>query len=174
MTDQLQSAIDRFKSGDSSAFNEIVTAHQTAIYRLAYRLTGNAEDAKDLTQEAFIRAYRGLAKFRGQSGLKTWLYQITLNLGASWRRNPRRGEVSLEETGEPASGEREDDGLAEAVRHAVASLPYKQRAAFVMHHYEGFKHDEIAAATGRSAGSVKANYFHAVRKLREQLKEFIS
>jgi RNA polymerase sigma-70 factor (ECF subfamily) len=151
----------------------VVTDHQKAIYRLAYRLTGNVEDAKDLTQEVFLRAYKGLKTFRGDSEVKTWLYRIAINLGSSWRKKESKNySVSLEEIPEPQSSENEQSELAKAVKNAVEALPYKQRTVFVMHHYEGLKHEEIAGITGRSEGSVKANYHQAVQKLKEALKEY--
>lgn len=152
---------------------ELVAGRQKAIYRLAYRLTGNVEDAKDLTQEVFIRAYKGLQGFRGDSDIKTWLYRIAINLGSSWRRKENQVYgVSLDEIPEPPAPEGGQSELAKAVKKAVEELPYKQRTVFVMHHYEGFKHEEIARITGRTEGSVKANYHQAVQKLKEALKEY--
>ncbi|HTY09161.1 MAG TPA: sigma-70 family RNA polymerase sigma factor [Candidatus Edwardsbacteria bacterium] len=173
MADQLQHAIDRFRSGDTAAFNEIVRAHQREIYNLAYRLTGNAEEAKDLTQDVFLRAYRALPGFRGDSAIKTWLYRIAINQGNSWRRKLFRQPLPLEDAEQLPAHQNEDPGLALAVKQAVARLPYKQRSVFVMHQYQGLKHEEIARITDRTVGSVKANYFHAVEKLRHQLKGYL-
>ncbi|MDI6741056.1 MAG: RNA polymerase sigma factor [Candidatus Edwardsbacteria bacterium] len=172
MADQLQQTVERFKAGDQSAFNHIVSTHQREIYNLAYRLTGNAEEAKDLTQDAFLRAYKALPGFRGDSSIKTWLFRITINLGNDWRRKLFKAAVPLDESEElPA---REEGGeLARAVKRAVAGLPYKQRTVFVMHHYQGFKHQEIAQITNRSVGSVKANFFQASAKLRKQLQGYL-
>lgn len=172
MADQLQQTVERFKAGDQSAFNQIVSTHQREIYHLAYRLTGNAEEAKDLTQDAFLRAYKAMPGFRGDSSIKTWLFRIAINLGNDWRRKLFRAPVPLDETEEPPARER-DAGLVLAVKRAVASLPYKQRTVFVMHHYQGFKHEEIARITDRSIGSVKANYFQASAKLRKQLQGYL-
>jgi RNA polymerase sigma-70 factor, ECF subfamily len=173
MAEQLQPAIERFKAGDPAAFNEIVRAHQRDIYNLAYRLTGNSEEAKDLTQDAFLRAYRALHNFRGDSSIKTWLYRITINLANSWRRKLFRQPLQLNDAAEVEAHQNEDPGLSLAVRRAVGALPYKQRSIFVMHHYQGLKHEEIAQITDRTVGSVKANYFHAVEKLRQQLKGYL-
>ncbi len=172
MTEQLQHAVERFQAGDRSAFNEIVRAHQREIYNLAYRLTGNAEEAKDLTQDAFLKAFKALPGFRGDSSVKTWLYRITINLGSDWRRKLFKAPLQLDEAADPPAPER-DAGLALAVKRAVASLPYKQRTVFVMHHYQGFRHEEIARITNRSVGSVKANYFQASAKLRKQLQGYL-
>lgn len=171
MADRSLDQLDLLKSKDSNAFTEVVRAHQQAIYRLAYRLTGNVEDAMDLTQEVFLRAYRSLEKFRGESDIKTWLYRIAINTGSSWRKKSKP-TVQLDEAFEvQAPGE--DNELRVAVKEAVEGLPYKQKAVFIMHHYQGLKHEEIAEITDRSVGSVKANYFQAVAKLKSKLEGFL-
>lgn len=171
MADRPLDQLDLLKSKDSNAFTEVVRAHQQAIYRLAYRLTGNVEDAMDLTQEVFLRAYRSLEKFRGESDIKTWLYRIAINTGSSWRKKSKP-TVQLDEAFEvQAPGE--DNELRVAVKEAVEGLPYKQKAVFIMHHYQGLKHEEIAEITDRSVGSVKANYFQAVAKLKSKLEGFL-
>ncbi len=161
----------KLNSKDSNAFTEVVRSHQQAIYRLAYRLTGNVEDAMDLTQEVFLKAYRSLAGFRGDSDIRTWLYRIAINTGSTWRRK-EKNLVQIDEALEvPAPGE--DNELGMAVKEAVESLPFKQRSVFVMHHYQGLKHEEIAKITERSVGSVKANYFQAVAKLKRKLEGYL-
>jgi RNA polymerase sigma-70 factor (ECF subfamily) len=152
---------------------EVITSNSQAIYRLCYRLTGNVEDAKDLTQEVFIRAYKGLDNFRGQSEIKTWLYRIAINLGSSWRKKEVFSSISLDEIPEPAAPDWQDSDKVRAVKKAVGQLPYKQKMVFVMRQYEGFKHEEIAKITGRTEGSVKANYHQAVEKLKISLKDLI-
>lgn len=171
MADRPLDQLELLKSKDSNAFTEVVRAHQQAIYRLAYRLTGNVEDAMDLTQEVFLRAYRSLPGFRGDSDIKTWLYRIAINTGSSWRRRDKP-TVQIDEALEVPAPE-EDSDLKIAVRDAVDSLPYKQRSVFVMHLYQGLKHEEIAGITDRSVGSVKANYFQAVAKLKRKLEGFL-
>jgi RNA polymerase sigma-70 factor (ECF subfamily) len=165
-------AIQEVKAGNISSFNEVVRAHQQGIYRLCYRLTGNVEDAKDLTQEVFIRALKGIGGFKGESDIKTWLYRIAINTGSTWRKRNLNQNISLDESGEIADKKQVDVLLQRKISEAVESLPYKQRSIFVMHHYEGYKHEEIASVTQRSLGSVKANYFQAVQKLKEKLKDF--
>ncbi|MBI4727490.1 RNA polymerase sigma factor [candidate division TA06 bacterium] len=152
---------------------EVITSNSQAIYRLAYRLTGNVEDAKDLTQEVFIRAYKGLDNFKGQSEIKTWLYRIAINLGSSWRKKEIFSLISLDEISEPPAPDSQDSDTVRAVKKAVSGLPYRQRMVFVMRQYEGFKHEEIARITGRTEGSVKANYHQAVEKLKTSLKDLI-
>ncbi|MBU1355969.1 MAG: RNA polymerase sigma factor [Candidatus Edwardsbacteria bacterium] len=165
-------AIQEVKAGNTSSFNEIIRAHQQGIYRLCYRLTGNIEDAKDLTQEVFIKALKGIGSFRGESDIRTWLYRIAINTGSTWRKKNLNQPLSFEVTGEVADNKTRDVLLQRKISEAVDSLPYKQRSVFVMHHYEGYKHDEIARITARSVGSVKANYFQAVQKLKGKLKDF--
>ena len=170
MGDPLDIAIQEVKEGNSSSFNQVIHAHQQGIFRLCFRLTGNAEDAKDLTQEVFIRALKGIKTFRGDSDIKTWLYRIAINAGSTWRRQNLGQTVSMEETGDLEDTKQPDPMLQKRISRAVESLPFKQRTVFVMHHYEGYKHEEIASITNRSLGSVKANYFQAVQKLKEKLQ----
>lgn len=171
MPESLMNAIQEVKAGNSSSFNEIIRAHQQGIYRLSYRLTGNVEDAKDLTQEVFIKALKGIQGFKGESDIKTWLYRIAINTGSTWRKKNLNRTVSLEDSEEIADKKTHDVLLRRKISEAVDSLPYKQKSIFVMHHYEGYKHEEIARITNRSPGSVKANYFQAVQKLKEKLKD---
>ena len=136
---------------------------------------GNHEDASDLTQDVFLRAYRGLRNFRGQSSLGTWLYRIGVNVCLN------RLSVKAPHT-EPIEDrqhvdmrrERADDGVlrterAARVRAAIAQLPRKQRAALILRMYHDMAHHEIAAALGSSVGAVKANVFHALQNLKKLL-----
>jgi RNA polymerase sigma-70 factor (ECF subfamily) len=172
MSDPLNIAIQEVREGKLSSFNQVVRAHQQGIFRLCFRLAGNVEDAKDLTQEVFIRALKGIGSFRGDSDIKTWLYRIAINTGATWRRKNFGPTVSMEETGDLEDSKKSDFLLQRRISEAVESLPFKQRTVFVMHHYEGYKHEEIARITDRSVGSVKANYFQAVQKLKNKLQDF--
>jgi RNA polymerase sigma-70 factor (ECF subfamily) len=159
----------------AGAFDLVVERHQRAVYQLCYRFVGNHEDASDLTQDVFLRAYRGLRNFRGQSSLGTWLYRIGVNVCLN------RVSVKTPRT-EPIEGrqhvdrnrERADDGVlrterATRVRAAIAQLPRKQRAALILRMYHEMAHREIAAALGSSVGAVKANVFHALQNLRKIL-----
>lgn len=171
MSDPLDIAIQEVREGSTSSFNQVFHAHQQDIFRLCFRLTGSTEDAQDLTQEVFIRALKGIKTFRGDSDIKTWLYRIAINLGSTWRRQNLGQTVSMKETGDLEDTKQPDLMLQKRISQAVESLPFKQRAVFVMHHYEGYKHEEIARITDRSLGSVKANYFHAVQKLKDKLQD---
>jgi RNA polymerase sigma-70 factor, ECF subfamily len=162
-------------SGRPGAFDLVVERHQRAVYQLCYRFVGNHEDASDLTQDVFLRAYRGLRNFRGQSSLGTWLYRIGVNVCLN------RVSVKVPHT-EPIDDrqhvderrERADDGLlrterAARVRAAIVQLPRKQRAALILRMYHDMAHHEIAAALGSSVGAVKANVFHALQNLKKLL-----
>ena len=125
--------IARLRQGDQSAFDTLVRQHQKDLFRLAYRMTQNVEDAKDLSQEAFLRAYRGLGSFDGRSSLSTWLYRITMNLCLTHLRQHRSsGEEALPETyADPSPkslDELEEREVQRAVAEAVAELPPQQRA----------------------------------------------
>lgn len=161
-------------AGSSDAFAHIVGRHQRAIYQLCYRYVGRHEDANDLTQEVFLRAYRGLKTFRGRASLTTWLYRIGVNvcLNRVTSKAVRLDQASpLESLDVISSIESPADAVlreerAERVRAAIAQLPPKQRATLVLRVYEELSHEEIAKVLGTSVGACKANLFHALNKLR--------
>lgn len=167
--------IARLRQGDQSAFDTLVLQHQKDLYRLAYRMTRNIEDAKDISQEAFLRAFRGLATFDGRSSLSTWLYRITVNLCLSHlRQNRPTSEGEMHEIyPDPSPKPLEDLEAREvlaAVGAAVAGLPPQQQATLLLRVHHGLPYREIAEIMESSEGTVRANYFHAVQKLRSQLK----
>lgn len=175
MTEADLALITRLRQGDQSAFDTLVRRHQKDLFRLAYRMTRNAEDAKDLSQEAFLRAYRGLGSFDGRSSLSTWLYRITVNLCLSHLKQQRTaGEGNLPETvpdpSPKALEELEVRELSQAVAEAVTELPPQQRATLLLRVHHGLPYREIAEIMESSEGTVRANYFHAVAKLKSQLK----
>jgi RNA polymerase sigma-70 factor (ECF subfamily) len=165
-------------AGNREAFDAIVQRHQRHVYQLCYRFAGNHEDASDLAQDAFIRAYRGLRSFKGTSAFSTWLYRVAVNvcLNRVGSRPPRHF-VPLDAAGHVgARTERVDTMLvkgerAEEVRAAIARLPRKQRAALILRVYRELPHDEIAGILGSSVGAVKANVFHALTNLRKLLRD---
>lgn len=167
--------IARLRQGDQSAFDTLVRQHQKDLYRLTYRMTRNADDAKDLSQEAFLRVYRSLATFDGRCSLSTWLYRITVNLCLSHlRRHRASSEGEVHETyADPSPKpleELEQRELLQAVGEAVAGLPPQQQATLLLRVHHGLPYREIAEIMESSEGTVRANYFHAVAKLRSQLK----
>jgi RNA polymerase sigma-70 factor (ECF subfamily) len=161
--------------GRKDAFDVIVRRHRRAMYQVCYRFAGNQEDASDLVQEVFVRAWRGLRSFRGEAALTTWLYRIAVNV--SLNRASARGMDT-----EPLDSDRFVDhaledpraGLlraerAEAVRRAIRALPARQRATLILRAYHELSHQEIATILGSSVGAVKANFFHALANLRKIL-----
>jgi RNA polymerase sigma-70 factor, ECF subfamily len=162
-------------AGRREAFDVIVERHQRGVYQLCYRFVRSHEDAADLTQEVFLRAYRGLHRFRGDAALSTWLYRIGVNLCLNRvsARAPR--ETPLDEAHPVAAPDTDPvSALAEArrrerVRAAVDELPGKQRAALILRVYHELSHQEIASALGTSVGAAKANVFHALGNLRRAL-----
>jgi RNA polymerase sigma-70 factor, ECF subfamily len=169
-------------AGRRESFDVIVERHQRHVYQLCYRFVGNHEDASDLAQDVFIRAYRGLKNFRGQASLGTWLYRIGVNvclnkvgaktppphaldplLAASDERIVSQAESAADAV---LRGER-----AGQVRAAIARLPRKQRATLILRVYHELPHDQIAGILGSSVGAVKANFFHALNNLKKLMAE---
>ncbi len=161
--------VARFVQGDEPAFDDLVVRHRLGVYRLAYRMLGSHEEADDVAQEAFLRAYRGLRRFRGEATFRTWLTRIVINLALGVRRG-RAPSVPLEaapEARQDADGP--DTALRRQVRRAVGGLPPRQRQVLILKVYEGMKFTEIAQAAGMSIGTAKATFFQAVRNLRSRL-----
>ena len=162
-------------AGDRSAFDPIVDRYRRQIYNVCFRFTGSHADASDLAQDTFIRAYRGLRGFRGQSALGTWLYRIAVNvcLNRTASNAPREESLRpehLEGAIEPPDRRLLREERAERVRAAIARLPNKQRAALILRVYHDLRHDEIARVLGSSVGAVKANFFHALINLKKLLQ----
>lgn len=162
--------------GHREAFTVIVERHRTAVYRICFRFMANHEDASDLSQDVFLRAFRGLHRFRGESSFTTWLHRISVNVCLS-----RVG--SKRPTSEPIDPARHVDGhdspaegllraeRAARVREAVARLPNKQRAALVLRVYQDMSHQQVAETLGVTIGAAKANVFHALKNLKRLLSE---
>ena len=164
-----------FKAGHEAAFDIIVTRHQRHVYQICYRFAGNPEDAADLAQDVFVRAYRGLRKFKGDSALGTWLYRVAVNTSLNKvavkrpAMEPLDAAPRIETRGEhpDAALMRREDAVR--VRDAIRRLPPRQRATLVLRMYRELPHEEIAAILGSSVGAVKANFFHALENLRKLL-----
>ncbi len=170
-----RAAIEACLAGDVSAFDALVVRHQKAIHRVCYRFTGNTEDAADLTQDVFVKAYRSLSKFRGTSAFSTWLYRITVNTCLSFKASRKnRTEEWDEDKDLRAEGPGIEESLdaqasARTVRAALDTLPDKQRLTVIMKVLEERTHSEVAEILGSNVGTVKANLFFAIRNLRKQL-----
>jgi RNA polymerase sigma-70 factor, ECF subfamily len=162
-------------AGRPGAFDVIVERHRRAVYQLCYRFVANHEDASDLSQDVFLRAYRGLHRFRGQSSLATWLYRIGVNVclnRVSVKAPPFEpiDERQPIDTSAESAPERLLRGeRAARVRAAIAQLPRKQRATLILRMYHEMPHQEIADVLGSSVGAVKANFFHALSNLKKLL-----
>jgi RNA polymerase sigma-70 factor (ECF subfamily) len=164
------------RDGRAGAFDLIVERHRRSVYHLCYRFVANHEDASDLSQDVFLRAYRGLRSFRGQSTLATWLYRISVNVclnrvAVKVPRTEPLEERLHQDAGETASERVLRHERAAQVRGGIARLPPKQRAALVLRLYHDLPHQEIAAILGSSVGAVKANVFHALQSLKRILGE---
>jgi RNA polymerase sigma-70 factor, ECF subfamily len=162
-------------AGRAGAFDVIVERHRRPVYRLCYRYVGNHEDASDLAQDVFLRAYRGLKSFRGQSSLATWLYRIAVNLCLNrvTAKAPQTESIDdrqfVDAGAESASEAMLKEERGARVRAAIAQLPPKQRSTLILRMYHEMSHQEIADALGSSVGAVKANFFHALGNLKKLL-----
>jgi len=177
--------------GDRDAFRVLVERHSRRLFRLAYRMTGNEQDAEEIVQDAFVRAYRKLDRFESRSNFGTWLYRICANCALD-RMRKQRSEENRREPGRdvddempgpldtaaseaPAPDRLAMSGeLGEGVRTAMDSLSATERAAFVMRHVDGFSIEEIARSLGLNIGATKNSVFRAVQKLRRQLEPLVS
>jgi len=148
--------IHRAQQGDRAAFEALYRAHVGRVYALCLRLTADAAQAEERTQDAFVRAWERLATFRGESAFSSWLYRLTVNEVLLGRRAEHRREQRIVTAGDPAA-------------RAVAALPSGAREVFVLHEVEGYRHEEIARLTGIAVGTSKAQLFRARRLLREAL-----
>jgi RNA polymerase sigma-70 factor, ECF subfamily len=169
--------IQRVLGGDRAAFDVLVLEYQERIYRLAYRMTRNAEDARDLAQEAFVQAYRFLGSFQQRSSFSTWLYRITMNLCLNHlksigRMDPAEIDGSLKDRRPNSLEVILTDERAQALASAIEALPPQQKATLTLRVYQGLSHREIAEVLECSEGTAKANYFHAVRGLQRKLQAF--
>jgi RNA polymerase sigma-70 factor (ECF subfamily) len=167
-------------AGRPGAFDVVVERHRRTVYQLCYRFVGNHEDASDLTQDVFLRAFRGLRNFKGQSSLGTWLYRIGVNvcLNRVSVKTPVNEPIEKHQHVDDGSESPSDRLLrgerALQVRAAITRLPRKQRAALILRMYHEMSHQEIAQTLGSSVGAVKANVFHALQNLKKLLAEGVS
>jgi RNA polymerase sigma-70 factor, ECF subfamily len=170
--------------GDNDSFNELILRWERPIFALAYRTIGREEDARDVCQETFLRAFRALPAFRGQSKFSSWLYRIALNLCRDWMRRERRTPVvqapedidlmELAAAAEPAESiedlvARKD--LTRAVERAMAKLPEEQRTAIVLKEYHGLTFQEIAELVGCPLSTVKTRLYQGLTVLRRELSK---
>ena len=177
MTADLADLVALAKEGDQQAFEELVRRTYSDSYTLALRLTGDEDDARDVVQESYLRAYRGLKRFRGDAQFSTWLYRITANCAANQlrRRARHRHEELDDETGPALDADHDPAVLADAadlrsrVEGALAELPPKLRAVVVLRDVYDLPHEAIAAELGISESAAKVRLHRARRKLRSQV-----
>ena len=177
--------IERTRRGDRAAFQQLVEKYQRRIYAVTYGLLGNREDALDAVQEAFIKAYKSLDKFKGKSGFYTWMYRIATNAAIDLgRKQSRRGEVEFREEIEaaeekgsypvaqapesPAEGLMKKE-LGELIEAAIQQLPEDQRTAVVLREIEGLSYREISKVMKCSQGTVMSRLHYGRKKLQELL-----
>jgi RNA polymerase sigma-70 factor (ECF subfamily) len=168
--------VRRTQDGSREAFDVLVGRHQRNVYQLCYRFVGNHEDAADLTQDVFVRAYRAIRGFKGQSAVGTWLHRIGVNVCLNRKALKTPRFETLQAVEPLAVSEHTDVALireerAGRVRAAISRLPPKQRATLILRMYRDLPHEEIARILGSSVGAAKANFFHAVANLKKLLTE---
>jgi len=168
--------IDRFLRGDGTAFEELVLKRQRKVYNLAYRMTRNAEDARDVSQEAFLQVYKHLGRFDRRSSFSTWLYRIVVNLCINHlNRGSRSPHRVVDEAPEPVDpsegslGQLEEKERQDALARAIETLPPQQRASLTLRVHHQLAHREIAEILGVTEATAKVHYFHAVKALRQRL-----
>jgi RNA polymerase sigma-70 factor (ECF subfamily) len=163
------------RAGRRAAFDVLVERHQRQVYQLCYRFVGTHEDASDLCQDVFLRAYRALARFRGDAAVSTWLYRIGVNACLNRVAAKAAPTVALDDTAELAASPSDPaDHLiagqrAAQVRAAIAALPARQRATLILRVYHDRSHREIAGILGTTEGAAKTNLFHALGNLKKLL-----
>jgi RNA polymerase sigma-70 factor, ECF subfamily len=174
--------VARTLGGDADSFNELIHRWERPIYALAYRQIGREEDARDVCQDTFLRAYRALHGFRGQAKFSSWLYRIAINLCRDWMRRERRTPVvqapedmdlmDLAAAREPSESIEDRVGrhdLTRAVERAMALLPEEQRTAIVLKEYQGLTFQEIADLLGCPLSTVKTRLYQGLTVLRREL-----
>jgi RNA polymerase sigma-70 factor (ECF subfamily) len=178
--------VQRCAAGDEAAFAELVAEHQRMVVQLAINLLGDRDEALDLSQDVFIRVFRTIGQFRGQSALRTWIYRIAINQARNrhrfWRRRRRADQVSLDahvaEHGDFRCGAElgpdrilAQKELAARLREALDGLPFDQRTVIVLREVDGLSYEDIAFSLGVAVGTVKSRLTRARQTLRAGLRE---
>ena len=182
MKAEIRQLIKKAQSGDPKAFHELVKLHDERVMILAYQLTRNQQDAEDLYQEVFLKAYKNIRNFRFESQFYTWLYRITVNTSYNYKRKQARLNLyepdAEKESGhltwiaDPGDNSTSGQEIMAAVKTAMIVLPQKQRTVFILKHLENLKIKDIARILNISEGTVKRYLFRAMEKLRVELKEY--
>lgn len=168
--------VQAFQAGRVEAFDLLVERHRRTVYQLCYRFVGSHEDAADLAQDVFVRAFTGLSRFKGDSSIRTWLYRVSVNVSLN-HVTAKRPATEPIETRDHADGRAvnpleaaERGQQAARVRQAIRRLPPKQRATLVLRVYQDLSYEEIARVLGGTVGAVKANFFHALGNLKRMVR----
>jgi RNA polymerase sigma-70 factor (ECF subfamily) len=177
--------VDRFQHGDVAAFESLVKKYQNKVYDIVYHYTHDVEDAYDLSQEVFERAFKSLGGFKKKSSFYTWLYRIAVNACIDYGRKRSRLQVvpledwsSLRDSLVAGSGYSPAEAalmqeLEQQITRAIDQLPPKQRAVFIMKRLDGLSLEEIAQILGRKVGTIKAHLSHATHKLMDLLGPYL-
>lgn len=185
MIDNDEAIVRAVQDGDTEAFAALVNRHKDRLFAVLVRMTGSADAAEEMAHETFVRAFRGLRRFRGEAAFGTWLIQIAVHLARDRVRERRRGrtvslDALLEMDGDspilaetraaydPLAGLDQRD-TAERLESALRELPATYREAFVLHHVENLPYEDIAKATGDTVGSLKVRVHRARKMLKEKL-----
>lgn len=182
-----RAAVAEVRAGNSEAFRDLVDRHGRRIFRLAYRMTGNEQDAEDIVQETFLRAYKQIGRFEMRSSFSTWLYRIAANCATDLlRQRPKRAAEAVVEDSQNRGGVDEvpSDGptpeqvvfgnqVHERVADALGGLTRAERAAFVLRHFEGRSIEEIGRILGLRESATKHSVFRAVQKMRRALEPVV-
>jgi RNA polymerase sigma-70 factor (ECF subfamily) len=168
--------LDRHLSGDREAFNDLVRKHQRPLYAMLYRMVSDPDDAADILQKTFVKAFRGVAGFERRSSFRTWLYQIAINLAKNlYRDRSRLQHVPLDDVVIRRDPKTLDALARKQVRQrllaAMTELPEKQRLTVMLRVQQQRTFEEIACIMGCTLGTAKANYHHGVKKLKARLSE---
>lgn len=166
--------VARAQAGDQTAFRDLYRQHAGRVYALCLRLTGDARDADERTQDVFVRLWDKLGSFRGESAFSSWLHRLAVNVVLNERRTTWRRERRVTPAEDPGALERNrgnpTEGLSIDLERAIAELPDGAREVFVLFDIEGYGHADIASLTGIAEGTSKAQLFRARRLLREKLE----
>jgi RNA polymerase sigma-70 factor (ECF subfamily) len=173
--------VDQILAGDRNAFETVLDAYESRVYRLALRYARNVPDAEDLTQEIFLAVYKGLAHFRGQSALGTWIYRVALNHCLEFRRKKRLETLPYEEEltlvsqdwreNPQEAADRQE--LSDKVEAAINCLSPVHRDVIVLHELQGLTYQEVAATLNVPVGTVKSRLSNALRRLRDLLGGYV-
>ena len=181
-----RTAVAKASDGDSDSFRSLVERHSRYVFSVAYRLTGSVEDAEDVVQNAFLKAYKQLSRFEARADFKTWLHRITVNCAIDLIRSRRHREVAqdlddLESVGAPPPADGVLPGperlllsaeVRDRLQEGMSQLTASERAAFTLRHVEGMSIREVASAMGLKTEAAKNSIFRAVRKMRLALEPF--